>query len=297
MIDQLSVIIPALNEEESLPFLLDELYENLDKTGISYEILIIDDGSKLSVSSIVEENKNLKIYRNKFTKGQSQALLLGIKNSNYEYIAILDADGQNPPYEIINLLNAFNESEGKYDVIAGYRKDRKDKFFRSLYSKIGNFLIKLLLNSKIKDLGCSLKLFRKEIMQDINFTGDIHRVILTLFEYRSYKIKQIPVDHKERVYGETKYGLGRLIPVIVDTFIIYLTEGFTKTARYSLGKLGIYFGSLSILLFIFSLLQKYIQSIFVHKNPIFLIGMIFLFLSIQLFVTSIITFFTENKSS
>ena len=297
MIDQLSVIIPALNEEESLPFLLDELYENLDKTGISYEILIIDDGSKLSVSSIVEENKNLKIYTNKFTKGQSQALLLGIKNSNYEYIAILDADGQNPPYEIINLLNAFNESEGKYDVIAGYRKDRKDKFFRSLYSKIGNFLIKLLLNSKIKDLGCSLKLFRKEIMQDINFTGDIHRVILTLFEYRSYKIKQIPVDHKERVYGETKYGLGRLIPVIVDTFIIYLTEGFTKTARYSLGKLGIYFGSLSILLFIFSLLQKYIQSIFVHKNPIFLIGMIFLFLSIQLFVTSIITFFTENKSS
>ena len=297
MIDQLSVIIPALDEEESLPFLLDELYENLDKTGISYEILIIDDGSKLSVSSILEENKNLKIYRNKFTKGQSHALLLGIENSNYEYIATLDADGQNPPYEIINLMNAFNESEGKYDVIAGYRKDRKDKFFRSLYSKIGNFLIKLFLNSKIKDLGCSLKLFRKELMEDINFTGDIHRVILTLFEYRSYQIKQIPVDHKERVYGETKYGLGRLIPVIVDTFIIYLTEGFTKTARYSLGKLGIYFWSLSIALFIFSLLQKYIQSIFVHKNPIFLIGMIFLFLSIQLFVTSIITFFTENKNS
>ena len=201
MIDQLSVIIPALDEEESLPFLLDELYENLDKTGISYEILIIDDGSKLSVSSILEENKNLKIYRNKFTKGQSHALLLGIENSNYEYIATLDADGQNPPYEIINLMNAFNESEGKYDVIAGYRKDRKDKFFRSLYSKIGNFLIKLFLNSKIKDLGCSLKLFRKELMEDINFTGDIHRVILTLFEYRSYQIKQIPVDHKEITEG------------------------------------------------------------------------------------------------
>ncbi len=297
MIDQLSVIIPALDEEESLPSLVNELYENLDKTGVDYEILVIDDGSKVNVSSILEESKNLKIFRNKYTKGQSQALLSGIKNSIYKYVVILDADGQNPPYEIINLLNEFNESEGRYDVIAGYRNDRKDKFFRSLYSKVGNFLIKSLLNSKIKDLGCSLKLFRKDLIEGIDYTGDIHRVLLTLFEYRNYKIKQIPVDHKERIYGETKYGLGRLIPVIVDTFMIYLTEGFTKTARYSLGKLGIYFGLLSSVLFIFSLFQKYIQSIFVHKNPIFLVGMIFLFLSIQLFVTSVITFFTENKNS
>lgn len=297
MIDQLSIIIPALDEDESLPLLVNEIYENLDKTGIDYEIIVIDDGSRVSVSSILQENENLKIFRNKFTKGQSQALLSGIENSIYKFVVILDADGQNPPHEIMNLVNEFNENEGRYEIIAGYRKNRKDKFFRSLYSKVGNFLIKLILNSKINDLGCSLKLFRKDLMEDINYTGDIHRVLLILFEYRNYKIKQIPVDHKERIYGETKYGLGRLIPVIVDTFMIYLTEGFTKTARYSLGKLGIYFGSLSIVLFIFSLFQKYIQSIFVHKNPIFLVGMIFLFLSIQLFVTSIITFFTENKNS
>ena len=90
MIDQLSIIIPALDEDESLPLLVNEIYENLDKTGINYEILVIDDGSRVSVSSILQENENLKILRNKFTKGQSQALLSGIENSIYKFVVILD---------------------------------------------------------------------------------------------------------------------------------------------------------------------------------------------------------------
>ncbi len=295
LINEISIILPALNEEKSIPILLNEIYKNLNKTDISYEIILVDDGSENHLEDYIEKNEKLKIFRNHYTKGQTQSILYGIEESNFEYLFILDSDGQNPPSEIMKIVNYYNENFDSCDVVSGIRVNRKDKKVRSLYSKFANWMIRLLTKSKCKDLGCAMKLFRKDMLSGIEFNGDIHRIIVPIFEYRNYKLLQINVKHNPREFGETNYGFGRVIAVTIDSILLYLTEGFTKSVRYALGKLSLYFGILSTLFFSLAIYQKYTAEIFVHKNPIFLIGIVTFFVSLQFFATSITSFFIENK--
>lgn len=295
MIKEISVVLPSLDEEESLPDLVNEIISEFEEKAITYEIIIVDDGSKVPVEKLFNKYKNVKVIRNRFTRGQSYSLLTGIKNSTYDFICTLDADGQNPPTEIFKLILEFNKNFDNLDVVAGYRKDRKDNLLRTIYSKIANTIIRFITNSKTLDLGCGLKVFKKSLMEDIYFNGDIHRILVPLFEYRNFKLKQVPVKHNERVYGKTKYGFGRFMAVVIDCLLLYLTDGFVKSSRYALGKLSFFFGVISILLFSISLYQKINFSIFVHKNPIFLIGLTTLFISLQILLTSLISFFIENR--
>ena len=296
MINQISIVIPALNEEESIPSLVDELNAELESANLEFEIIIVDDGSITSLKKIIS-NPRVQVLENSFNRGQSFSILKGIEHSSYEYIVTLDGDGQNPPSEIIKLVHEFNKDFENVDVVCGYRKNRRDKFVRSLYSKVANFLIRLITKSKCKDLGCSLKIFKKEMVEDIKYNGDIHRILIPLFEFRNYRLKQIEVEHFERKSGKTKYGFERVTAVIVDSILLYLTDGFVNTARYSLSKLSFIFGAISALLFAISYYQKIINLVFVHRNPLFLIGIVFFIIFLQLFTFSLISFFLENKKN
>ena len=296
MINQISIVIPALNEEESIPSLVDELNAELESANLEFEIIIVDDGSITSLKKIIS-NPRVQVLENSFNRGQSFSILKGIEHSSYEYIVTLDGDGQNPPSEIIKLVDEFNKDFENVDVVCGYRKNRRDKFVRSLYSKVANFLIRLITKSKCKDLGCSLKIFKKEMVEDIKYNGDIHRILIPLFEFRNYRLKQIEVEHFERKSGETKYGFERVTAVIVDSILLYLTDGFVNTARYSLSKLSFIFGAISALLFGISYYQKVINLVFVHRNPLFIIGIVFFIIFLQLFTFSLISFFLENKKN
>ncbi len=296
MINQISIVIPALNEEESIPSLVNELNAELESANLEFEIIIVDDGSITSLKKIIS-NPRVQVLENSFNRGQSFSILKGIEHSSYEYIVTLDGDGQNPPSEIIKLVDEFNKDFENVDVVCGYRKNRRDKFVRSLYSKVANFLIRLITKSKCKDLGCSLKIFKKEMVEDIKYNGDIHRILIPLFEFRNYRLKQIEVEHFERKSGETKYGFERVTAVIVDSILLYLTDGFVNTARYSLSKLSFIFGAISALLFAISYYQKIVNLVFVHRNPLFLIGIVFFIIFLQLFTFSLISFFLENKKN
>tara|TARA_B100000003_G_scaffold208548_1_gene229204 strand:+ start:365 stop:1258 length:894 start_codon:yes stop_codon:yes gene_type:complete len=296
LINQISIVIPALNEEESIPSLVDELNAELESANLEFEIIIVDDGSIRSLKKIIS-NPRVQVLENSFNRGQSFSILKGIEHSSYEYIVTLDGDGQNPPSEIIKLVDEFNKDFENVDVVCGYRKNRRDKFVRSLYSKVANFLIRLITKSKCKDLGCSLKIFKKEMVEDIKYNGDIHRILIPLFEFRNYRLKQIEVEHFERKSGETKYGFERVTAVIVDSILLYLTDGFVNTARYSLSKLSFIFGAISALLFAISYYQKIINLVFVHRNPLFIIGIVFFIIFLQLFTFSLISFFLENKKN
>tara|TARA_Y100001958_G_C21237737_1_gene564596 strand:- start:1587 stop:2480 length:894 start_codon:yes stop_codon:yes gene_type:complete len=296
LINQISIVIPALNEEESIPSLVDELNAELESANLEFEIIIVDDGSITSLKKIIS-NPRVQVLENSFNRGQSFSILKGIEHSSYEYIVTLDGDGQNPPSEIIKLVDEFNKDFENVDVVCGYRKNRRDKFVRSLYSKVANFLIRLITKSKCKDLGCSLKIFKKEMVEDIKYNGDIHRILIPLFEFRNYRLKQIEVEHFERKSGKTKYGFERVTAVIVDSILLYLTDGFVNTARYSLSKLSFIFGAISALLFAISYYQKIINLVFVHRNPLFLIGIVFFIIFLQLFTFSLISFFLENKKN
>ena len=296
LISELSIILPSLDEELSVPALLDEIHNLFSNNETNYEVIIVDDGSRVTLSSFINEDENVKILRNQYTKGQSYSLLRGIDEAKYNYICTLDADGQNPPSEIIKLLDSFNEDFNNVDFITGIRNDRKDKKIRTAYSRVANFIIRLFISTKCKDLGCSLKIFKKEMMNDIKFNGDIHRILVPLFELRNYRMKQINITHNKREFGETKYSFSRVVAVLVDTFLIYLTNGFTKSSRYALGKLSLFFGLISLVLSGVSLYQKYFSDIFVHRNPLFLLSIATLFISLQLLVTSMTAFFIENKN-
>ncbi len=294
MIKELSILIPVLDEKESITSLVDEIKSEFSNSKVNYEIVIVDDFSEEPVDTYLS-GKNLKIIRNPHSKGQSYSILVGVSEASYDFLAIMDGDGQNPPKEILKLLNLFNENFNNCDVVSGIRKVRKDNLLRTLYSKIANLIIRFLTKSKCKDLGCALKIFKKDMISELNYNGDIHRILVPLFEYRGYKLVQTEVEHRHREFGKTKYGFSRLTAVIIDSILLYLTKGFTTTARYALGKLSIFFGLISGFLFILSLYQKQMNDVFIHRNPIFLIGITTFFICLQLLVTSFISFFIENK--
>ncbi len=294
MIKDISILIAALNEEESLPSLIDEINTSVQSLDVNYEIIIIDDFSKIPVNSYIS-GEDIKVLRNSYTRGQSFSLIRAAEEAKYDFLVTLDGDGQNPPEEIGKLIKIFNKNFDYCDVVSGIRKSRKDGIVRTLYSKFANLIIRLITKTQSKDLGCALKIFKKHMLEDIKFNGDIHRILVPLFEYRGYKLIQEEVEHRPRQFGETKYGFSRITAVIIDSFLLYFTNGFTSTARYSLARLSFVFGFLSTALFVLSLYQKEANGVFVHKNPIFLIGIVTFFVSLQFFATSITSFFIENK--
>ncbi len=298
MIEHLSIVIPLLNEEDSLPKLLQDIHNSMVSSDINYEIILVDDFSDIKVSDVVEESSSLTIIRNDQNLGQSKSLFKGITAARYDYICTLDGDGQNPPHEIIKLLEEFNSNFNEIDAVVGYRLNRSDKFTRKFYSKLANYFIAKITKTDFLDLGCSLKIFRKKDANSLDLTGDIHRVFNILLMKKGLKIKQVGIEHYPRKYGESKYSYTRILPVIVDSILIVLTGGFQKTSRYVLGKISFIFLFTSSLLFLISLYQKYFLDVFVHRNQVFLLGILFLFISIQIFVTIVTIFFIEiNKKN
>ncbi len=278
-----SIIIPAYAEEENILQLLNQIDDSfIDKKNI--EIVLVDDGSPVSLNEIIECEKyrfEIKVISNKYNLGQSKSIEIGLKNSTGEIIGLIDADCQNPPSELKKLYDYYISNN--FDAVISYRKNRKDDFLRKIVSKFANLILKIFTKSKFKDLGSSLKIIKRECLESITFTGDMHRFITPMLQSRGFSIAELEVAHAERTKGVSKYGFGRIIPVIVDGILFYLTEGFTRPAKYAIGRL-------SVILFIFSLLlngvvlyQKIVYSVFVHRNPVFILSMVFLLLSIQVF--------------
>ena len=278
-----SVVIPAYSEEENINNLLVEI-EKTFKDGDDFEVILVDDGSPVPLHDVIKKNDyniNMEIITNKYNLGQSKSIEIGIKKSNGNVIGLIDADCQNPPQELKKLYDFYNSNS--YDAVISYRKNRKDDFLRKIVSRLANLILKIFTKSKFKDLGSSLKVIKRECLESITFKGDMHRFISPMLQARGYSIFEIEVEHAERTKGVSKYGFGRIVPVIVDGILFYLTNGFTRPAKYAIGKLSLALFFISIGLNLIVVYQKIVSSIFVHRNPIFIISMVFLLLSIQIF--------------
>jgi len=297
LINELSIIVPSLNEEENIPHLLSEIQSSLSLTKLNYEVIIIDDFSENKLEEFIEESKNIKIIRNDANLGQTKSIQIGIENSIYQFICTLDGDGQNPPKEIIKVLNYFNDNFDNTDAVVGYRENRQDKLSRKILSKLGNFIVGKITRTKFKDLGCSLKIFKKVDSNSFQLSGDIHRIFNILLYKNGLDVKEIGVEHLPRKFGETNYSYRRILPVIVDAVLIYLTNGFQKSSRYVLGKISFIFLILSTIFLVISLYQKYSLDRFIFQNPLFLLFLMSFFISVQIFVSIVITFFLENTKN
>lgn len=278
-----SIIIPAYSEEENINDLLVEI-EKTFKDEVDLEIILVDDGSPVSLEDVIKKSEyklNIQIVTNGYNLGQSKSIEVGLKNSNGDVIGMIDADCQNPPKELKKLYDYFIVNN--FDAIISYRKNRKDEFLRKIVSRLANFILKIFTKSKFKDLGSSLKVIKRECLESLTFKGDMHRFISPMLQARGYSIFEIEVEHAERTKGVSKYGFGRIVPVIVDGILFYLTNGFTRPAKYAIGKLSLMLFFISLGLNLIVIYQKTVNSIFVHRNPIFIISMVFLLLSIQIF--------------
>jgi glycosyltransferase involved in cell wall biosynthesis len=278
-----SIIIPAYAEEENIPRLLNDI-DTIFVNDKNIEIVLVDDGSPVSLNGLIEYKKygfDIKVISNKYNLGQSKSIEVGLKNSTGEILGIIDADCQNPPFELKRLYDFYIANN--FDAVISFRKVRKDEFLRKIISKLANVILKIFTKTKFKDLGSSLKIIKRECLESLTFKGDMHRFISPMLQARGYSIAELEVEHAERTKGVSKYGFGRIVPVIVDGILFYLTEGFTRPAKYAIGRLSLILFSFSIFLNGIVLYQKIVYSVFVHRNPVFLLSMVFLLLSIQVF--------------
>jgi len=237
----ISIIIPVFNEGESIGYLLDEVLNVMQNNNLNFELIVINDGSYDNTSNVLDELtikiKELSIISLRKNYGQTAAMAAGFDNSKGEIIITLDGDLQNDPNDIPKLISYINDG---YDLICGWRYERKDKLInRRIPSKIANKLIANVTGLKLHDYGCSLKAFRKEIVEDIKLYGELHRFLPVLANIEGANIKEIKVNHRSRKYGSSKYGIDRTFRVLMDLLTVWFMTKFLTRPMYGFGFVGI----------------------------------------------------------
>lgn len=226
----LSIVVPLYNEEESVEKLLSSILDVTKKFDFAYEIIIVDDGSQDNTWSIIEQLKEttpqLRAIKFRRNYGQTSAMVAGFDHARGQTIVTMDGDLQNDPSDIPLLLAKLEEG---YDIVSGWRKDRKDHFSRVLPSKIANNIISWTTGVRLHDYGCSLKVYRSECVKSLKAYGEMHRFLPALASMTGARVAEVPVKHRPRKYGVSKYGFERIPKVFSDIFGMNLIIRFSST--------------------------------------------------------------------
>jgi glycosyltransferase involved in cell wall biosynthesis len=239
----LSLVIPVYNEEENIRPLYTEIKQTLDPLNLSYEIIFVDDGSSDDSFAVMQELYHIDpcivAIRLRRNHGQTAAFAAGFDQAQGRYVLTMDADRQNDPADIPALLVKIEQGEG-YDVVNGWRHQRRDNFIlRRLPSLIANRLITRLTAVPLHDRGCSLRLFRAEVVQELNLYGELHRFIPELVNAAGFRMAEVPVNHRPRAAGQSKYGLSRTLRVLLDLVTIVFLRRYTDRPMQLFGALGV----------------------------------------------------------
>ena len=237
----ISIVVPVYNESESIKLLINEIFNVMENHKLKFELIIVNDGSSDDTINVLENLsiniEQLIVINLRKNYGQTAALAAGFDNANGEVIVTLDGDLQNDPGDIPKLIKSLNDG---YDLICGWRFQRKDKLFnRRIPSKIANRLIGNVTGIHLHDYGCSLKAFKREIINDIKLYGELHRFLPVLANIEGAKIKEIKVNHRRRKYGYSKYGIDRTFRVLMDLLTVWFMNKFLTRPMYVFGFIGI----------------------------------------------------------
>jgi glycosyltransferase involved in cell wall biosynthesis len=283
---KLSIVICVYNEEPNIKPLTDWIFDSLQD--IEFELIYVNDGS---TDNTVEEIKKINdpriilIELNK-NHGQSSALAAGIEEANGAYIVTMDGDLQNDPTDIPDMLKKAEEED--WDLVAGIRAIRKDDvFLRKIPSKIANFIIRNTTGVKMKDYGCTLKVFRSETAKNLNLYGELHRFIPILAYQDGATITQMNVKHHPRKYGKSKYGIGRTIKVISDLLLILFFKKYMQKPMHLFGNLGVLIFLIGAAIDIYMIVLK-ILGHDIWGKPLLLLGVFLTLAGIQLITVGII---------
>jgi dolichol-phosphate mannosyltransferase len=281
----LSVVVPIHNEVESLPHLIRAIAQALSDAQLHYELICVDDGSTDGSTELLKQEAQKRndlvavILRRNY--GQSAAMAAGFKSARSPIIVTLDGDLQNDPADIPELLMKLNEG---YDLVSGWRQKRQDAALtRLLPSKIANAIIGKVTGVKLHDYGCSLKAYRKEIVADMNLYGELHRFLPALAFIEGARIIEIPVRHHGRRYGQSKYGLGRTIRVLMDLLTVFFMKKFLTRPMHVFGGFGIISMVLGFVLGLYLTILKLGFGASIGDRPLLILTVVLLLGGVQLF--------------
>ena len=279
-----SVVIPVLNEKESLPELVRELEHSLSTYSV-WEVLFIDDGSSDGstewIADLCTKNSNFKLLQFYRNYGKAAALSEGFKVATGEYIITMDADLQDDPAEIPNLISKLSDG---WDLVSGWKKTRHDPLNKTLPSKVFNFVTRLMTGVKIHDFNCGLKGYKQAVVKSIEVYGGRHRYIPALAGQQKFKITEIVVNHRARQFGETKYGGSRMFHGFFDLITILFLNRYTQQPLHLFGMFGIGFLKVGFIVECFVLYFKYaLGEPFSKHMALLMFGIMFIIIGIQFF--------------
>ena len=283
---KLSIVVPLYNEEGNVELLTQKIHESL--VGYTYEIIYVDDFSTDQTRQRVKQMADEKVHLIELKKnyGQSLALAAGIDHASGEYIITMDGDLQNDPSDIPEMLEYAVTDE--YDVVTGIRQKRKDSLVKKIPSKIANFLVRRVTNLDIKDNGCALKVFTKDIAKELNLYGEMHRFITLLAHLEGAQIKQVPVKHHARNAGVSKYGLERVFKVVADMMLLLFIRKYLQRPIHLFGIFGVVLIIVGIFINIYLLIIKFGFGQDIGTRPLLIFGLMFILAGIQLFTIGIV---------
>ena len=283
---KISIILPVLNEEENLVDMNTEITGVVENMDVDYEIIYIDDGSTDRsfdiLSSLREENPNIKVIQFRRNFGQTAGLAAGFDHASGDVIVTMDSDRQNDPNDIPMLLDKINEG---YDLVSGWRFDRQDAWLsRKLPSKIANGLISKITGVKLHDYGCSLKAFHSDVIENIRLYGEMHRFIPAIASWMGVRIAEVKVNHRARVAGTSKYGISRTFRVILDLITVKFLLQYSARPIHFFGGIGLASGVIGFLIALVMTIQRFFFDIPMGDRPLLLLSVLLMFIGLQ-FIT------------
>jgi glycosyltransferase involved in cell wall biosynthesis len=289
MVD-ISIVIPIFNEEENIPHLYAGIVAALANLPLEYEVIFVDDGSIDSsftlLKNIAQDDLRVKVVRFRRNFGQTAAMVAGFAAAVGKVLVPMDGDLQNDPADIPRLMAKIEEG---YDVVSGWRKDRMDAFLnRKLPSMIANYLISRMTGVHLHDYGCTLKAYRREVLDGINLYGEMHRFVPALASQVGARMTEIPVNHRHRLHGASKYGLSRTLRVILDLMTVKFLLNYSTKPIQMFGKLGIYTLVAAFISGGTTLYMKFFENMSLNRNPLFILTALLFFMGIQFIVLGLL---------
>ena len=288
----LSVIVPFYNEKESLPLLLEQIYQAMADEGLhclfeqpfSFELLMIDDGSTDGSAGFIREQivnrPELKLVSLQKNFGKTAALAAGFKYAAGKYVVTLDADLQDDPFAIKQLIEKL---QGGYDLVSGWKFQRNDPWSKTVPSRIFNMTTRIFTGIALHDFNCGLKAYRRKVIQSLDLQGEMHRYIPVLVRWNGFRVSEIPVKHNARKFGKTKFGTSRIFPGLFDFFTVLFITRYLRRPMHFFGMLSLvsFLAGFGISLYV--TVAKVFFNEAVVNRPILFLGILLIIVAVQFF--------------
>ncbi len=290
MKEKISVIVPVYNERENLEPFVAALTQALEPTGEDYEILFIDDGSSdgsgAYLATLPYKDARIRVIQFRRNFGQTAAMAAGFDYASGRILIPIDADLQNDPRDIPTILAKLREG---YDVVSCWRQNRRDPWLtRKLPSKLANRLISFISGVHLHDYGCTLKGYRREVVEHIRLYGEMHRFIPVYASWAGAKVAEIPVSHNARFAGSSKYGLNRTFKVVLDLITVKMLGSYSTKPMYFFGGVGLTACAAGFVFGLLTLFDKYFNAVKAHRNPLLLLAVFLFLLGVQFILMGLV---------